>query len=100
MLPYTVGRFKFKPSYKEGKLSKRSDYRQMFRRKVKFIAIKFADEIVKKIRERGGITIPPGCVTGEDFEEWIRREEIFVNPLYTASIVRKPRSKKKFSDDR
>ena len=35
------------------------------------MAIKFADEIVKEIRERGSIEVPKGYFTGEAFEEWL-----------------------------
>lgn len=35
------------------------------------MAIKFADEIVKEIRERGSIEGPKGYFTGEVFEEWL-----------------------------
>lgn len=41
------------------------------------MAIKFANEIVKEIRERGSIEVPEGYFTGEAFEEWLY-EEIFI----------------------
>lgn len=37
--------------------------------------IKYADDIIKEIEERGQIQIPEGCVTGEEFEEWLRRDK-------------------------
>lgn len=42
------------------------------------MAIKFADEIVKEIRERGSVEVPEGYFTGEAFEEWLYKEEIFI----------------------
>ena len=36
--------------------------------------IKFAEDIVKEMEERGDITVPQDCVTGEDFEEWLYEE--------------------------
>lgn len=33
--------------------------------------IKFAEEIVKEMEERGKIKVPKGYVTGEAFEEWL-----------------------------
>ena len=40
----------------------------------KNIGIKYADQIVKEINKRGPITIPKGCVTGEEFEKWLYEE--------------------------
>jgi len=37
--------------------------------------IKFADEIVKEMRERGDICVPNGSITGEDFEKWLYEED-------------------------
>ena len=39
--------------------------------KYKNTGIKYADQIVKEINKRGPITIPKGCVTGEEFEKWL-----------------------------
>lgn len=39
------------------------------------MAIKFAQDIVREIRERGSIEVPEGYVTGEDFENWLYGEE-------------------------
>ena len=36
------------------------------------MAIKFADEIVKEIEERGQIQVQDDCVTGEEFEKWLK----------------------------
>jgi len=33
--------------------------------------IKFAEDIVKEIESRGQIGVPEGCVTGDDYEEWL-----------------------------
>lgn len=38
--------------------------------------IKYANEIVKEIEERGEIQVPDGCVTGEEFEKWLRDRDI------------------------
>ena len=35
--------------------------------------IKFADDIIKEIINRGKISVK-NCVTGEEFEKWLRRE--------------------------
>lgn len=40
------------------------------------MAIKYANEIVKEIEERGEIQVPDGCVTGEEFEKWLRDRDI------------------------
>ena len=40
------------------------------------MSIKFADEIVKEIKERGQIQIPDGYVTGEDYEKWLYDEAV------------------------
>ena len=42
------------------------------------MAIKFAEDIVKEIRERGSIEVPEGYVTGEAFEEWLYKETVFI----------------------
>ena len=42
------------------------------------MAIKFAEDIVKEIRERGSIEVPKGYVTGEAFEEWLYKETVFI----------------------
>ena len=36
------------------------------------MSIKFADEIAKEIKERGQIQVPDSCITGEEFEKWLR----------------------------
>ena len=43
------------------------------------MSIKFADEIVKSIEERMKFQIPDDCVTGEEFEKWLKRE--YMNEL-------------------
>lgn len=52
------------------------------------MAVKFADEIVKEIRERGSIEVPEGYFTGEAFEEWLYKEEIHVE-LSNSMDIRK-----------
>ena len=34
------------------------------------------DEIAKEIEERGEIQAPDGCVTGEEFEKWLKDRNI------------------------
>ena len=36
--------------------------------------VKFAEDIIKEIEERGSIEVPEGYVTGEAFEEWLREQ--------------------------
>lgn len=43
--------------------------------------IKLAEDIVKEMEERGVITIPQGCVTGEDFEEWLCEKSSQLNRM-------------------
>ena len=38
--------------------------------------IKFADDITKEIINRGKISVKNNCVTGEEFEEWLRGENM------------------------
>ena len=38
--------------------------------------IKYANQIIKEIEERGQIQVPNGCVTGEEFEKWLRDRNI------------------------
>lgn len=42
------------------------------------MAIKFAEDIVKEIRERGNIEVPEGYVTGEAFEEWLYKGTVLI----------------------
>ena len=44
--------------------------------KPKQMNIKLAEDIVKEMEERGAITVPQGCVTGEAFEEWLWDEVV------------------------
>lgn len=34
------------------------------------------ERIVKGIDERGTVKVPNGCVTGEEFENWLRERDI------------------------
>ena len=50
--------------------------------------IKYENEIVMEIKERGQIQVPNGCVTGEKFEKLLRdkniniaREKYFSNSI-------------------
>lgn len=47
---------------------------------MKVIAIKYAREIVKEIRERGSTVVPAECITGDTFEEWLRKEKRVAEP--------------------
>lgn len=38
--------------------------------------IKYANQIIKEIEERGHIQVPNGYVTGEEFEKWLRDRNI------------------------
>lgn len=38
------------------------------------MSIKFADDIIKEIIDRGKISVKNNCVIGEQFEKWLRRE--------------------------
>jgi hypothetical protein len=40
------------------------------------MSIKYADKIAEEINERGPIHVPDGCVTGEEFEQWLRDRNI------------------------
>lgn len=40
--------------------------------------IKYADKIIKEIKERGPIKIPDNCATGEEFEKYLRRNKNFM----------------------
>ena len=44
------------------------------------MSIKLADEIAKEIKERGQIQVPYSCVTGEEFEKWLREKNINLTP--------------------
>ena len=35
------------------------------------MSIKYADEIIEEIEERGPIQVPDNCVTGEAFDQWL-----------------------------
>ena len=49
---------------------------------VKIMPIKFADDIIKEIINRGKISVKNNCVTGVEFEKWLRREnEVNKNTL-------------------
>ena len=36
--------------------------------------IKFAEDIVKEMDERGTVSVPENCMTGEKYEEWLYKE--------------------------
>lgn len=38
--------------------------------------IKYAEDIVKEIEQRGTIKIPNGNVSGKEFERWLYEEDI------------------------
>ena len=43
------------------------------------MAIRYASEIIKEIVQRGPIEIPKGCVTGEEFEQWLMEDDHLEN---------------------
>ncbi|MBQ4523440.1 MAG: hypothetical protein IJA10_10905 [Lachnospiraceae bacterium] len=45
------------------------------------MSIKFADEIVKEIKDRGEIQVQEGYVTGEEFEKWLIDKNINILTL-------------------
>lgn len=45
------------------------------------MAIKFAEDIIKEIQKRGSVIIPEEYVTGEDFEEWLYKETIWIENI-------------------
>ena len=45
-------------------------------KEVKIMPIKFADDITKEIINRDKIPVKNSCVTGEEFEKWLRGENM------------------------
>ena len=43
------------------------------------------NEIAEEIKERGQIQVPDGCVTGEEFEKWLREKNINLTPKEIAN---------------
>ena len=43
---------------------------------MKIMPIKFAYDIIKEIINRGKISVKNDCVTGEEFEKWLRGENM------------------------
>ena len=39
------------------------------------MSIKFARQIVEEMDSRGQISVPDGCVTGEEHEEWLLEQD-------------------------
>ena len=52
--------------------------------------IKFADDIIKEIINRGKISVKNDCVTGEEFEKWLRRENEVNGNTYFIDEEQKP----------
>ena len=44
-----------------------------WKKEVKIMPIKFVDDIIKEIINCGKISVKNNCVTGEEFEKWLRR---------------------------
>lgn len=44
-----------------------------WKKEVKIMPIKFVDDIIKEIINHGKISVKNNCVTGEEFEKWLRR---------------------------
>ena len=40
------------------------------------MSIKYADEVIEEIEERGPIQVPNGYVTGEEFDRWLIEKNI------------------------
>ena len=40
------------------------------------MSIKYADDIIKEINNRGTIQIPENSATGEEFEKWLYEDNI------------------------
>lgn len=57
---------------------------------MKFIAIKYAKEIVKEIQKRGRIKVSEDAVTGEAFEGWLHQKEIVTKSLDNESVFKNP----------
>lgn len=45
-------------------------------KEVKIMPIKFADDIIKEIINRDKIPVKNDCATGEEFEKWLRSENM------------------------
>ena len=43
--------------------------------------IKFAEDIVKEMDERGAISVPENCMTGEEYEKWLYKENPCVDAI-------------------
>ena len=52
--------------------------------------IKFADDIIKEIINRGKISVKNDCVTGVEFEKWLRRENEVNGNTYFIDEEQKP----------
>ena len=52
--------------------------------------IKFADDITKEIINRDKISVKNSCVTGEEFEKWLRRENEVNGNTYFIDEEQKP----------
>ena len=52
------------------------------------MSIKFAGQIVEEMNNRGSISVPDGCVTGEEYEEWLYGSD---NESYVSTITQENR---------
>ena len=59
-------------------------------KEVKIMPIKFADDITKEIINRDKIPVKNSCVTGEEFEKWLRRENEVNGNTYFIDEEQKP----------
>ena len=59
-------------------------------KEVKIMPIKFADDIIKEIINRGKISVKNNCVTGVEFEKWLRRENEVNGNTYFIDEEQKP----------
>ena len=59
-------------------------------KEVKIMPIKFADDITKEIINRDKIPVKNSCVTGEEFEKWLRRKNEVNGNTYFIDEEQKP----------
>ncbi|MDR3600225.1 MAG: hypothetical protein P4L49_07060 [Desulfosporosinus sp.] len=50
------------------------------------MTIKFFDEILRETEEQGFASLPPNCVSGEGYEEWLRTDSGLQTELKEVSL--------------
>lgn len=43
------------------------------------MSIKFAKQIIEEMDSRGPISVPDGCVTCEEHEEWMKQDKTIIS---------------------